>query len=467
MNGHFFRNSTASGSQKSSISGNSFSMNRATILAILTFGLLILANLTTFGYLHFRSLSQKMVTEKLVEGLNEAQRLVNQELRDNFDRADNLNLSRRLAPQLRKVSFFQSVVVLDRQGRVVHRERIRSELRMAGEPQARQNPGAGAEPRLANFASTPQNQQVRHIPVGYNDAANASAQDTHLALEYNEDAIQAEVDNLSSELNRQMLLAVGVSLLLLIGGLAYVIWSYRRNRVLQEKAARADRLAYVGTLASGLAHEIRNPLNSMNMNIQLVQEELDESGVDTDEVMREMLEGTRGEIQRLEKMVSSFLAYARPTELSTGPASVNDLVMETVKFLHPEIEKAGIDLRTQLAADLPDIPLDTGQMKQALMNVIQNGVQVLDPGGLLEIRTRKAAGDKVLIIIRDEGPGISPEELKNIFKVFYSTKRGGTGLGLATAQRIVELHQGGIKVDSKVGSGTSFTFILPMEEVKR
>ena len=119
------------------------------------------------------------------------------------------------------------------------------------------------------------------------------------------------------------------------------------------------------------------------------------------------------------------------------------------------------------ASDLPEIPMDTGQMKQALMNVIQNGVQVLDPGGLLEIRTRKAAGDKVLIIIRDEGPGISPEELKNIFKVFYSTKRGGTGLGLATAQRIVELHQGGIKVDSKVGSGTGFTFILPIEEVTR
>ncbi len=97
------------------------------------------------------------------------------------------------------------------------------------------------------------------------------------------------------------------------------------------------------------------------------------------------------------------------------------------------------------------------------MNIIQNAVHVLLPGQILEITTRKAGGDKALVAIRDEGPGISAEELKNIFKVFYSTKRGGTGLGLATAQRIAELHNGGMKVESQVGKGTTFTIILPLE----
>jgi len=430
-----------------------FSMTRSMIIAILAFSLLILVNLGVFGYMGFRILSEKMVTERLIEGLNEAQRLVNQEITSRD--AGALSLSRQLAPRLRKFSYFQAVVVLDKQGRVVHREAIRSGVLQIRPVYPEPAPG-NPEARSVNYPGS-----VKMAPL--QQRVNEAAPDNQLALEYNEGAIRGEVESLRQGLNRQLRIAILVSLGLLGVGFAYVIWSYKRNKVLQDRARKADRLAYVGTLASGLAHEIRNPLNSMNMNVQLIQEELEEMGMEHTEDLHTMLNGTRNEIHRLEKMVSSFLAYARPTKLQAREMDLNELVAETLQFLGPEIEDNGIRLETIFAENLPLLPLDEGQMKQALMNVIQNAVQVLQPGELLNITIRKAGGDKALVAIRDEGPGISAEELKNIFKVFYSTKRGGTGLGLATAQRIAELHNGGIKVESQVGKGTTFTFILPLE----
>ncbi len=430
-----------------------FSMTRSMIIAILTFSLLVLVNLAVFGYMGFRILSEKMVTERLIEGLNEAQQLVNQDI--TAPDVGAMNLSRRLAPQLRKYTYFQAVVVLDKQGKVVHREAIRSEFRQVRPVYPKPQP-MNPETELPGLASS-----VKMAPL--QQRISGMDPDNRLALEYNENAIRQEVEDLRQGLNSQLRVAILISLGLLGMGLAYVIWSYKRNQVLQDRARKADRLAYVGTLASGLAHEIRNPLNSMNMNVQLIQEELEEMGMDHTEDLQEMLDGARNEILRLEKMVSSFLAYARPTKLQTRPTDLNELVSNTLQFLGPEIDKSGIRLETRLADNLPQVPLDEGQIKQALMNIIQNAVHVLLPGQILEITTRKAGGDKALVAIRDEGPGISAEELKNIFKVFYSTKRGGTGLGLATAQRIAELHNGGMKVESQVGKGTTFTIILPLE----
>ena len=416
------------------------------IIAILAFSLLILANLAVFSYLSFFNLSKKMVTEKLMEGLNEAQVLLNQR-EGNYDE-NPMRVSQELAPRLKRFSFFKAVVVLDRQGNVVHRQSV------SGGGMFRSNPPGGA----SNPSS---DSQLRHILV--QNPVDPQPRDSQFALEYNTEAIKEEVELLRKEFNRKLSIAIFVSLLFLVAGLVYVIWAYRRHQTLQMEARKADRLAYVGTLSSGLAHEIRNPLNSMNMNVQLIQEELEEMGFGRSTDVLEMLEGTRKEVRRLESMVSAFLAYARPTDLSTKLLPINDLIKDTLNFLEPEISKSQIKLTTYFDKELPPIKVDPNQMKQALINVIQNSVQVLQPKQGLEIATRKAGGDKVLIAIKDEGPGISGEDLKNIFKEFYSTKRGGTGLGLPIAQRIAELHFGGIKAESTVGEGSTFTFILPME----
>ena len=445
-------------SQSDFLKERHFSMSRSIIFAILAFGLLMIANLAVFGYLGFRSLSEKMVTEKLMAGLNEASSLINLQLAEQQE-TEAVRFTKQIAPHLRGFSYFRAVVVLDRQGRVVHREEIRSRLVRVQTPKVVMEDELSR--RLPSTRTIGHTNTPRMIPV--QNPMNNVSEETRLALELNAESFAREVETLREELNTKLTIAVFISLVLLGAGLTYVIWLYKRHQALQLKARNADRLAYVGTLSSGLAHEIRNPLNSMNMNVQLIQEELDEMGLDNTGDMYAMLDSTRGEIRRLEKMVSSFLAYARPVRLQTRRLQINNLIMDTLRFLGPEIEKSGIALKTELSPSLPPIAIDENLMKQALINVIQNGVQVLEPGKAMEITTRIAGGDKVLIAIRDEGPGISAEELKNIFKVFYSTKRGGTGLGLPTAQRIAELHHGGIKVESTVELGTTFTLILPME----
>lgn len=425
-------------------------MTRSIVLAILAFSLLILANLTTFGILSFRTLSERMVTEKLWTGLHEAQAML---MEDAPTAEDPYRISRELAPRLRRSTMFQAVVVLDKDGNVLHREVIGREMvAMGSQPQKLREPTPkGFQPVAAN---------LRHLPV----QTPGGARDERLALEYNEETVRHEVEQLRGEFNKKMAVAIAISLLLLCVGLGYVVYAYKRSKLLAEEARKADRMAYVGTLSSGLAHEIRNPLNSMNMNVQLIQEELEELGTDEHGDLLEMLESTRGEVHRLERLVSSFLAYARPTQANREPAQVNDLVSDIINFLEPESREKGVVVVFEPAEALPLVAMDENLMRQAFLNVIQNGLGVLQKGEKLQISTRKAGGDKVLVAISDEGPGIAAEELKNIFKEFYSTRRGGTGLGLPIAMRIAEMHMGGIKVESEVGKGTTFTFILPMEQ---
>lgn len=425
-------------------------MSRSLVVAILAFTALILANSIVFGYLCFGMLPKKIVTEKLMDGLVEARSVLEQQALDNRS-FDGLSTSRQLAPKLRRYNLFVSIVVLDRNGRIIHRERIQSHMLLTQEPSHSLPMPSPMVP--AAFSGN-------MIPIQA-PGTTQSADQPRLALEFNAAQIEEEVRALRKDLNQKLGVAIIVSLLLLSAGLVYVILAYKRNKMLQLQAAKADRLAYVGTLASGLAHEIRNPLNAMNMNIQLIQEEIHEQDVAAENETADMLEATRKEIMRLERLVSSFLAYARPTQLQAKPMQINDLISDTITFLEPEIERSGIQLQMNLDSNLPEIQADEGHLKQALLNVIQNGLQVLRPETKLAISTRKLNGDKVMIKIRDEGPGISAEELKSIFRVFYSTRKGGTGLGLPIAQRIVELHQGQIEVESEVGKGTVFTFLLP------
>lgn len=423
-------------------------MTRSIILAILAFSLLILTNIAVFSYLIFGDLSEAMVTERLVKGIDEARGLILREMEQNISRElDQRALTEKVAPRLRKFVFFRAIVVRDSRGKIIHREFI------GGEIIARQQP-------RAEKASLEDRPVV--VPVSYQDQQRS---DTSLGLEYSEGAVAQEVAKLRKELNRKLAIAIALSLLLLSAGLAYVIWAYRRNRYLRDQAQKADRLAYVGTLAGSLAHEIRNPLNSMNMNVQLVQEELGERNFEGAGDLNQMLEAIRKEVMRLERLVSSFLAYARPTQITTKPIQINEVLNGTLEFLDREIEQRGILLDTQFDPDLPAIDGDESQLRQAFLNIILNGIQVMNPQEHLTIITRRENGNQISVAIQDEGPGISAQELKNIFKVFYSTRVGGTGLGLPIAQRIAELHDGHIDVESTIGQGTTFRFKFPYKQL--
>ena len=221
----------------------------------------------------------------------------------------------------------------------------------------------------------------------------------------------------------------------------------------------ADRLAYVGTLASGLAHEIRNPLNAMNMNLQMLEEELTQ--LHTDPETAGLLSSTKGEIRRLENLVNDFLSYARPAEPSFEPRDLNQTVDEIVRFLRAELHQKGISIETALHPSLPLVAMDEAQMRQALMNILINAKDILGPGGKIEVSTAPGSDGEIVVRVTDNGPGIPEELRKRIFEVFYSTRGGGTGLGLPIALRILETHGGWIDLETELGKGTSFLLHVP------
>ncbi len=253
--------------------------------------------------------------------------------------------------------------------------------------------------------------------------------------------------------------AFGVGVLLL--GFLYVLRLIRKNRMLEQSRLAAERRSYVGLLASGLAHEIRNPLNAMNMNLQMLEEELQGvAGLDAADC-GELLTSTKSEIKRLERLVNNFLAYARPAEPRFDPRDLNVVLQEVAKFLQADFRQSAVSLTLELEPLLPTVEIDVTQFKQALMNLLVNARQVLRSGGIVVLRSRAGAAGEVLIEVEDDGPGIPPADRERIFQVFYSNRGGGTGLGLPIARQIVERHGGTLEVDAGRERGTLFRIRIP------
>jgi len=238
-----------------------------------------------------------------------------------------------------------------------------------------------------------------------------------------------------------------------------VVKLFNKTRRLESEAQMADRLAYVGTLAAGLAHEIRNPLSAMKLNLQM----LDGAIEHPDQESRDLLAETQGEVERLGGLVTSFLSYARPARLQMQLSDLNEIVSETALFLKADAQQRGVAIETGLAAGLPPILLDPGQVRQAVLNIMHNAVAAVEGngGGKVALRTRVNGRSQVQLEIEDDGPGIPTDKLDTIFQVFYSSKPGGTGLGLPIALRVLEGHGGRIEVDSRPGQGTRFTLVFP------
>jgi len=215
----------------------------------------------------------------------------------------------------------------------------------------------------------------------------------------------------------------------------------------------------MGFLARGLAHEIRNPLNAMNMNLQMLEEELSglpQAGTD----WRDMLHDTKREVKRLGDLVTSFLDFARGNPVQLEKRDLNAELREVARLFQAEFAKHGLELTLDLEPSLPPWEIDDKQFRQAVINLLLNARQVLRSGGRVVLRSRVGSGGEIVLEVEDDGPGIPPEALPRIFEPFFTTKGGGTGLGLPIAQQIVERHQGRLEVESAVGNGTIFRIRL-------
>jgi PAS domain S-box-containing protein len=229
---------------------------------------------------------------------------------------------------------------------------------------------------------------------------------------------------------------------------------------LEERLLRQARTQAIANLGDSVAHEIRNPLNSIHMNVQLLRE-----GLNAQELDRERLDRTAGtvqrEIKRLDGVVRDFVQFSRPPALRLDRGSLNHVVRAALDALDAQIREKRIRVRTDLQSARP-VNMDRDRIQRAVYNVLLNAVQVLPDGGEITCRSRDEERNCVLEV-SDNGPGLDPAKSANIFNLFYTTKPGGTGLGLPIANRIVEEHGGRMAVASAPGEGATFAFFLPWE----
>jgi two-component system, NtrC family, sensor histidine kinase HydH len=237
----------------------------------------------------------------------------------------------------------------------------------------------------------------------------------------------------------------------------------------QADPSRQD--VFLARLAGGLAHEIKNPLSTMAINLALLEEEWERAGQlrnpDAPEpTARERrslkrIKTLQREVQRLEHILDEFLSFARRAAVNRKPEDLSRIVRELLEFVEPEDERAHIRHHVDLPVGLPLVLVDEVQIKQAFLNLLVNARQAMSDGGELVVQARRM-GTKVEVTLTDTGAGMSDEKLARCFDEYWSDKKGGTGLGLSTAKRIIEEHGGTIMVISEVGRGTSFSVLLPL-----
>jgi signal transduction histidine kinase len=233
-----------------------------------------------------------------------------------------------------------------------------------------------------------------------------------------------------------------------------------RLQMAQYGMMRAERLAAVGTLASSLAHEVRNPLNSINLQLVLLSRRLERIDDARKQEMSAFIESARKEITRLNDLVEEFLSLSTVDRVALAEDDPWEVVREALELMTPAAHQHGIAVLSDREGPLPRLRLDREKIKQVLINLIRNAIESMTPGGTLTVTTRQEEGS-VLIQIRDTGGGIQPGQ--DVFDFFVTTKKGGTGLGLPIAKRIVEAHGGSITYDSRPGRGTVFSVRLGSE----
>lgn len=268
-------------------------------------------------------------------------------------------------------------------------------------------------------------------------------------------------------------------------GVALILHDATETRQKTFEAIESERVQALTLLAASVAHEIGNPLNALHIHLQLMERELKKTNRDEWRVtaggrvatpaisppsfleisrrLSQYLDVAKGEINRLDYIITQFLQAIRPAPPQLKPVSLNEIAEKTLDLLKPELTNRGLYVKTRLARRLPAAPMDATQLQQVLVNLVKNAMQAMTRGGTLTLQTGEGA-DGVWVSVVDTGGGIPQEQINRIFEPFFTTKKKGTGLGLMIVQRIVRAHGGKIEVESHAGRGTTFRVWLPRHE---
>ena len=276
-------------------------------------------------------------------------------------------------------------------------------------------------------------------------------------------------------------------------GVALIVHDATEARQQTFEAIESERVQALTLLAASVAHEIGNPLNALHIHLQLMEREIRKlkssaqgasatgprgaarprsqalaSAAETGEIankLEQYLGVAKGEINRLDYIVTQFLQAIRPTPPQIKLFPLNDVVLKTLELLQPELDNRGFHVKTRLARQLPITPIDPNQIQQVLVNLVKNAIQAMTKGGTLTLQTGEGS-DGVWVSIADTGGGIPQEQINRIFEPFFTTKEKGSGLGLMIVQRIIRAHGGRIELESQVRRGTTFRIWLPLHEKK-
>jgi signal transduction histidine kinase len=236
---------------------------------------------------------------------------------------------------------------------------------------------------------------------------------------------------------------------------------------LEKAKLQAERLAAVGTMAAEVAHEVRNPLGSITLNLDLISKEIDHLAQASSYPPAEgrvLVNEMRTEVHRIQRVIEDYLQFARLPKAQRRPVAVNELLDQKLAFLNSVFQEANVNLQTEFDPSLTTIQVDPEQLWQAVLNLVRNGLEAMSQGGTLTITTRRQT-DQAVLRVTDTGKGMTEEQTRQVFVPFFSTKGEGTGLGLVVVQQIVSEHGGHVECESTLGKGSKLTIFLPLKPV--
>jgi signal transduction histidine kinase len=427
---------------------------RRLVIGSVVFGLFVLFDLFLFGWLILNSLSQRELEEALLETRQEAEPLA-QALKAHADKLEGdmfvvvsvaTETKTYIDDILNQRKLVRKIEIRDRNGTVAYGPHwSEAELPIDDVPRIEL---PDSETRELPSEAREALREVE-VPIGEHGT---------IVIGVSDEELQKRIGSLQRDLTRQTSLIGVVTVLLLAAALAAAWTLFHRARKSEEQALESERLAYVGTLASGLAHEIRNPLNSLNLNMQMFEEEA--RGHQASGSQLRLLSLTRSELARLERLATNFLSYAKPQPLDFEEVPAVELLEKVRGVLDGEIQAAGAEVSIEDHGQGARVRVDRHQIDQLLLNLVQNALAAPETSPVVRLRAGRRE-DGVVLEVSDNGPGIAAEDRERVFDLFYSTKKGGTGLGLAIVQRIAEAHHAKIELDSAPGRGTAFRLVLP------
>jgi signal transduction histidine kinase len=440
---------------KTGIFGTQRSLRLQYAAAAAVFLILILGIIFLFGHLISGSLSRRYLEDVLAGGREEAQRIADElggaevkELDVVETRREVLSRTLEGDPERR---IWQSIEVTDSDGHVVFSSRSQSREEI---------PESLAEDlRIQGSLSDEsviETENPYRITVPLGEVGS-------VVLNVDQAEVAERISGLRGDLLAQTVGIAALTLVTLLLAFAFVWYLIQRTRRLEAQRFEAEEMAALGALAANLAHEIRNPLNSINLNLELLGEDLPEG----DGMASRSLATTREEVGRLASLVSDFLTYARPNEPELEAVRTDSMLRDVCEFLSAEARTMGVHMRVVPGLPPTSVFGDRSQLRQVLLNLVINAVQAvhqLPPDRrVVELDGEELNGEAVLSV-RDRGDGIPEDEIARVRKAFYTRRRGGSGLGLAIAERFMEAQDGRIELENLKPHGFEARVVLPIAD---